>query len=44
MLLDQINTYLPHILYGVDGANAAAQQRDGVSDAALLPGMIVEAV
>lgn len=44
MLLDQINTYLPHILYGVDGAHASARHGDRVSDAALLPGMIVEAV
>lgn len=39
-MLEQIDKYLPHILYGAEGAHAAEkQQRDRVEDASMLPGM-----
>jgi hypothetical protein len=42
MLLENMERFLPHILYGTDGAHAAANQPTRVDDAAALPGMIVD--
>lgn len=42
MLLEQMAKYLPHILYGADGARAEQNKPETVTDAAMLPGMMVE--
>lgn len=38
-LLERVDKFLPHILYGVHGAEAERNAARNVSDAALLPGM-----
>lgn len=41
-LLEQVNRYLPHVLYGVHAIEAERRQPQSVDDAAMLPGMMVE--
>jgi hypothetical protein len=39
ILLQQVNRYLPHLLYGVHAVEAERNQPDSTSDATALPGM-----
>lgn len=39
ILLEQVNRYLPHLLYGVHAVEAEKNKLESTSDAAALPGM-----